>query len=170
MAAENQPPVFPISVQLGAAAVNGVHTDVAVLGFSNCVVVLVTQLASIGSLVRTTVSRLSGGAGCAGGAEHALDELSAAVDIPVDVKFLLGNPAAAAAASSLYQILAIDIAQRKRRQSPQDARPVILGVALDLPRAYKLPSAADDGDAPGMDAYAPVLGALATLVDECRVW
>ncbi|KAJ2768360.1 hypothetical protein IWQ56_002966 [Coemansia nantahalensis] len=170
MAVDTDPPAFPISVQLAAATINGVHTDAAVLGFSNCVVALVTQLASIGSLVHATVSRLSDGTVSA---EHALQELSCAADVPVDVRFLLGNTSASAA-SSLYQILAINIAQSKHCQSPRDARPVILGVALDLSRTYKLSLTAGGGDGdedtPDMAAHAPVLDALVSLVGECRVW
>ncbi|KAJ2161343.1 hypothetical protein GGF46_001521 [Coemansia sp. RSA 552] len=167
MAADSDPPAFPVSVKLGAAIVGGTHTDAAVLGFSNCVVVLLTQLASIGSLVQATVSRVADGSDY--DIEHAMECLSTTPDLPIDVRFLLGNGAGTAAAS-LYQILAMDITQRKHRQSPKDARPIILGTALDLPRAYKLPPVAEDADVADASAYAPVLSALAALAEECRVW
>ncbi|KAJ2779354.1 hypothetical protein H4R18_004058 [Coemansia javaensis] len=167
LAPEPAPPAFPVRVELAAATINGTHTDVAAIGFSGCVVVLATQLASIGSLVSAVVSRLPDGAASA---EHAATRLAGA-DVPVDVKFLLGSPAAASPAASLYQILAIDVAQRKRAQNPGDPRPVVLGVALDLPRAYKLPPGADAAAADDdPSAYAPVLRAVAELVDSCRVW
>ncbi|KAJ2795760.1 hypothetical protein H4R20_005768, partial [Coemansia guatemalensis] len=133
MVADIDPPAFPVSVNVAAAVVNDKHTDVAVLGFSNCVVILLTQLQSIGSLIQAVASRMADSTGPME-AEHIASKLSGIADLPVDLKFLLGNPSATTTASSLYQILAIELAQRKRHVSPNDARPIIVGVALDIPR------------------------------------
>ncbi|KAJ2479955.1 hypothetical protein IWW56_002761 [Coemansia sp. RSA 2131] len=161
---DSEPPVFPVSVKVAAAAIDNTHTDVAVLGFSNCIVILVTQLSSVGSLVQCVVSQLADTTLV--DPQHMADQLREA-SVPVDVKFLLGNPGACAA-SSLYQILATATSQRKHEQNPSDVRPVILGIGLDLPRAYKV-SSMDDG-MPDLGAFSSTMNALALLVDECRVW
>ncbi|KAJ1835672.1 hypothetical protein LPJ63_000951 [Coemansia sp. RSA 2711] len=161
------PPAFPVAVELAAACIDGTHTDVAVLGFSNCVVVLATQLASVACLVHAVTSRLADAADHAADPQRLADCLAA--DAPVDLRFLLGNPAASAA-SSLYQILATTVAQRKLHASPADARPVILGIGLRLPRSYNLPAADGHDSAADLPALSPTITALAELVDKCRVW
>ncbi|KAJ1893445.1 hypothetical protein LPJ66_005750 [Kickxella alabastrina] len=163
----------PVSANVSAATIDGVHTDVAVLGFANCVVALVTQLASVGSLIQAVVASNAAAAHSDPFADADADaeRLAASADIPVDVKFLLGNPSASPA-SSLYQILAIHASQLKHSQNPGDSRPLLLGVALRLPRDLSLPlHAADNSSAsPDMRAYMPLINAVAALVGECRVW
>ncbi|KAJ1931647.1 hypothetical protein FBU59_006642, partial [Linderina macrospora] len=90
---------FPIDIKVTAALINDVHTDVAVLGFANCIVVLITQLASVGSIIQAVTSRVSYNDGEFG-------DLSEVDDVPVDVKFVLGN-ANASKTASLYQICAM---------------------------------------------------------------
>ncbi|PIA19456.1 hypothetical protein COEREDRAFT_78811 [Coemansia reversa NRRL 1564] len=169
MIAAIDPPAFPVSVNIAAAVVNGKHTDIAVLGFSNCAVVLLTQLQSIGSLIQAIASRMTGSTEPVE-AEQVASRLAGISDLPVDLKFLLGNPPTATTASSLYQILAIELAQRKRQLSPNDARPIIIGVALDIPRVYKLSSTSDDDSVPDPSAFSALIGSLATLVDKHKVW
>ncbi|KAJ1893315.1 hypothetical protein LPJ66_005830 [Kickxella alabastrina] len=161
----------PVSANVSAATIDGVHTDVAVLGFANCVVALVTQLASVGSLIQAVVASNAAAAHSDPFADADAERLAASPDIPVDVKFLLGNPSASPA-SSLYQILAIHASQLKHSQNPGDSRPLLLGVALRLPRELSLPlHAADNGSASAdMRAYMPLIDAVAALVGECRVW
>ncbi|KAJ2456415.1 Leucyl aminopeptidase yscIV, partial [Coemansia sp. RSA 2336] len=174
MLADSDPPAFPVPVRLAAASINQVHTDVAVLGFSNCVVVLVTQLASVASLIRTTVSLLSDPAAfpaAEDAAPHSIsDQLSAAADVPVDIKFILGNPAGSAT-SSLYQILATTISQRKHQQAPDDPRPLILGVGLKLPRECSLSLSADDSPA-DISTFSSTINAPSmqpSIIDKCSL-
>ncbi|ORX64391.1 hypothetical protein DL89DRAFT_262428 [Linderina pennispora] len=75
---------FPVDVNVTAALIDDVHTDVAVLGFANCVVVLITQLASVGSIIQAVTSRVSYNDGEFG-------DLVEVDDVPVDIKFVLGN-------------------------------------------------------------------------------
>ncbi|KAJ1964416.1 hypothetical protein GGI12_001433 [Dipsacomyces acuminosporus] len=149
---EQTPVDFPVSVKVAAAVIDGIHTDVAALGFSNCVVVLVTQLASIGSIIQAVASHMS--AANSGGTyddpDLAIHQLEASTDVPVDIKFLLGN-ASSTAAGSIYQVLAMQIAQEKHRQNPVDERPLIVGIGLKL------------------QSSSPVL-AMANLTSRCRVW
>ncbi|KAJ2122296.1 hypothetical protein IW139_003157 [Coemansia sp. RSA 353] len=164
MALDSEPPVFPVSIKLTAARIDAKHTDVAVLGFSNCIVILVTQLSSVGSLVQCVVSQLADT--MLADPQHMADQLANEASVPVDIKFLLGNPGACAA-SSLYQILATFLSQRKHTQNPSDVRPVVLGIGLDLPREYKV--SIDDG-MPDLGAFSSTMNAVGALVDECRVW
>ncbi|KAJ2078995.1 hypothetical protein H4R24_004089 [Coemansia sp. RSA 988] len=163
------PPAFPVSANVSAAVVNGKHTDIVVLGFSNCVVVLLTQLQSIGSLIQAVASRMADSTESME-AEHVASKLSAISDLPVDLKFLLGNPSATTITSSLYQILAIELAQRKQHLSPNDTRPIIVGVALDISRACKFSSVFDDEIVAESSTFSTLVDALATLVGQCKVW
>ncbi|KAJ2823702.1 hypothetical protein IWW50_003659 [Coemansia erecta] len=183
MSTDTEPPVFPVSVKLAAAVIDNTHTDVAVLGFSNCVVILVTQLASVGCLVQTAVSQLADNSQdyyCSSSApdlnddpQNIADKLAAAAaassEIPVDVKFILGNPGSSAA-SSLYEILATAVSQRKHAQNPDDVRPTILGIGLNLPREYKISSTSDDGELADLGAFSSTISAVTALVDDCRAW
>ncbi|KAJ2501942.1 hypothetical protein GGH96_001468 [Coemansia sp. RSA 1972] len=161
MALDSEPPVFSVSVKQAAAVIDTKHTEVAAISFSNCIVILVTQLSSVGSIMQCTVSQL---ADTALDPENIVDRLES--NVPVDFKFLLGNPGACAA-SSLYQILATFLSQRKHKQNPSDVRPVVLGIGLDLPREYKVST---DGGMPDLGAFSATMNAVGTLVDECRVW
>ncbi|KAJ1725374.1 hypothetical protein LPJ53_000412 [Coemansia erecta] len=156
--------MFPVSTSCTAALINDIHTDVAVLGFANYVVVLVTQLQSIGSLVESVAS--------AAAAHADPDALSRSVqDVPVDVKFILGSSNASAPASSLYQILAIHLTQLKHAQNPADPRPLLLGVGLRLPRELTAPSSLDDhAELPDLSAYMPLIDAVGDVVSKCRPW
>ncbi|KAJ1785929.1 hypothetical protein LPJ59_006034 [Coemansia sp. RSA 2399] len=132
---ERQHIPFPVATKVAAGIIDGVHTDVTVLGFSNCVVVLVTQLSAVGSVLHAVASSLSnqGHEGSStnpfNDAESIVERLSSNVDIPVDIRFLLGNPAAASGVASLYQICAINITQRKLKRSPDDRLSTILETA-----------------------------------------
>ncbi|KAJ2787335.1 hypothetical protein GGI15_000819 [Coemansia interrupta] len=156
--------MFPVQTSCAAALIDGIHTDVAVLGFSNYVVVLVTQLQSIGSLMESVVS--------AAATHSDPDALSRSVqDIPVDVKFILGSQNASAPVSSLYQILAIHLSQLKHAQNPADQRPLLLGVGLSLPRELVAPSGLDDhAELPDLSAHMPIINAVGDTVSRCRPW
>ncbi|KAJ2707335.1 hypothetical protein FB645_000846 [Coemansia sp. IMI 203386] len=155
------------SVKVTAAVIDGVHTDVAVLGFSNCVVVLATQLSSIGSLIQAVISN------------NALTQQEQFADtetpfsehdLPVDVKFVLGN-SSATAASSLYEIMAIHATQLKHKQNPADHRPLLFGVALRLPREINSPTHdAEQSELTDLTKYTPVVNAVTAMVGDCRVW
>ncbi|KAJ2513002.1 hypothetical protein H4217_006579 [Coemansia sp. RSA 1939] len=170
---------FPVAAKVAAGVIDGLHTDVAVLGFSNCVIVLVSQLPSVGSILHAVTASLSNngheGDLCRSfdDAESIAAQLSGSDDIPVEIKFLLGNPGSVSSASSLYQIIAIHIAQSKSKQNPDDSRPILLGIGLKLPREYRLPAS---DDASGNDsicninAYKGTVDAIDQLVGQCRIW
>ncbi|KAJ1996414.1 hypothetical protein GGI25_000477 [Coemansia spiralis] len=169
---------FPIATKVTAGTIDGIHTDVAVLGFSNCIVVIVSQLPSIGSIVQSVVTSISG-QGHNGSGDNALDDEDSAVeqlsrtpDIPVEIKFVLGNPGTAFTVTSLYQICAIHITQLKHRQNAADSRPIVLGVGLKLPREHKklAPEEDLDGDAGDLAVYTGTIDMLVGLVSQCRVW
>lgn len=156
----------PVVVNTIAASIDGTQTDVAVLGFTDYVVVLVTQLASasIGSILQATNHASFDDA------EQAVEQLNdESADIAPDIKFVLGS-SNATAASSLYQIIATQLSQRRHRQSPSDSRPLILGIGLDLPRECMRPSSTTmehHGDLSVIYAYKPIVDAIASLVDQC---
>ncbi|KAJ1805152.1 hypothetical protein LPJ56_005438 [Coemansia sp. RSA 2599] len=158
-----------VSAKVAAAVIDGVHTDVAVLGFSNCVVVLATQLSSVGSLIQSVVSSNA----LAQQQEDQFadpEKLFSEHDLPVDVKFVLGN-SSATPASSLYEIMAIHATQLKHKQNPADGRPLLFGVALRLPREISGASrATEQEELPDLTVYTPLVNAITTMVGECRVW
>ncbi|KAJ2685225.1 hypothetical protein IWW39_004417 [Coemansia spiralis] len=158
---------FPVSAKVGAGIINNVHTDVAVLGFSNCVVAIVTQLVSVGSIIKAVgTSAAASTQDAFYDAQLAVDQLSTSADIPVEVKFVLGS-SSATAASSLYQVLATHIYQHRREKDPLDSRPLIIGIGLRLPREYKLSQLDDDAGQPDLGEFLVTMQAIAGLVDEC---
>ncbi|KAJ1844892.1 hypothetical protein LPJ73_005023 [Coemansia sp. RSA 2703] len=166
--------MFPVSTSCAAAIINGIHTDVAVLGFSNYIVVLVTQLQSIATLVESVISNAAVASATAAAADSDSDPDApphSLQDIPVDVKFILGSSNASAPVSSLHQILAIHISQLKHAQNPADPRPLLLGVGLRLPRDLVAPPTLDDhADLPDLSTYMPLIDAITTIVSEHRPW
>ncbi|KAI8324056.1 hypothetical protein GQ54DRAFT_82261 [Martensiomyces pterosporus] len=169
---------FPVSVRVAAASIDGIHTDVAVVGFSNCVVVLITQLSSIGSIIQAVSSYVSNSSsnGAFDNPDSAADQLDADPDIPVDIKFVLGN-ASTTTAASIYQVLAMQIAQQKHKQNPLDGRPLVVGIGLRLAHKHIASSLSEyDGDDGSTDALAEVarfsatIEACAALVSECHAW
>ncbi|KAJ2864909.1 hypothetical protein GGH94_002613 [Coemansia aciculifera] len=158
---------FPVSAKVVAGVIANVHTDVAVLGFSNCVVAIVTQLASVGSIIQAVgMSSAASNQNALYDAQSTVEQLATSADIPIEVKFVLGN-SSTTAASSLYQVLATHIYQHRREQDPLDDRPLILGVGLELPREYKTSLLDDDVDQPDLGAFMLTMSAVAALVDEC---
>ncbi|KAJ1999150.1 hypothetical protein H4R26_005181, partial [Coemansia thaxteri] len=158
---------FPVSIKTSAATINGIHTDVAVLGFTNCVVVIITQLASVASIIQAVgTSIVTGGQGTFDDAQAVVEHLASCSEIPVEVKFVLGN-SSATATCSLYQALATHIFQHRRGRDPMDSRPLTIGIGLDLPREFKLPLYEDSISLPQPGGFMPVVDAIAALVDDC---
>ncbi|KAJ2747426.1 hypothetical protein GGI20_000565 [Coemansia sp. BCRC 34301] len=158
---------FPVSAKVTAGIINGTHTDVAVLGFANLVVVVVAQLASIGSIMHAVQASAAASIQCSMyDAQSTVEQLTISSDIPVELKFVLGS-SSATTASSLYQALATHIFQHRREKDPLDVRPLILGIGLDLPREYKLPPSDDDAVQPDSSAFRVMMCNVAALVDEC---
>ncbi|KAJ1644894.1 hypothetical protein J3B02_004811 [Coemansia erecta] len=155
-----------VSAKVAAAVIDGVHTDVAVLGFSNCIVVLATQLSSVGSLIQSVISS---NAFTQQDQFADPEKLLSEHDLPVDVRFVLGN-ASATPSSSLYEIMAIHATQLKHKQNPSDGRPLLFGVALRLPREISGLSRSLEAELPDLTAYTPLVNAITTMVGECRVW
>ncbi|KAJ2333262.1 hypothetical protein GGI00_002414 [Coemansia sp. RSA 2681] len=158
---------FPVSAKVAAGLINGTHTDAVVLGFSNCVVVIVTQLASVGSIMHaigTSAAVSNQGSIC--DAQSMVDQLTNSAEVPVEIKFVLGN-SSATAASSLYQVLATHILQHRREKDPLDGRPLVLGIGLALPREYKLPLLDDDAGQPDSSEFGLTMRSIAALVDAC---
>ncbi|KAJ2907946.1 hypothetical protein GGI21_003377 [Coemansia aciculifera] len=159
---------FPVSAKVAAGNINGIHTDAAVLEFSNYVVVIVTQLASVGSIIQAVgMSAAVGNQGSVSwDAQSAVEHLSNSAEIPVEIKFILGS-SGATTASSLYQVLATDIFQHRHEKDPLDSRPLILGFGLDLPRNYKLSPLDDSADQPDPSEFRQTMQSVAALVDHC---
>ncbi|KAJ2816002.1 hypothetical protein GGI24_005862 [Coemansia furcata] len=166
----NSQSTFPVLAKVAAGLINDTHTDVAVLEFSNCVVAIITQLASVGSIIQAVGASVASASASDQDAfydaQPTVEQLATGANIPVEVKFVLGN-SSATAASSLYQVLATHIFQHWRGKNMSDGRPLILGIGLELPREYKLSLLDDDVGQLNLGKFMLTMRAVAALVDAC---
>ncbi|ORX89766.1 hypothetical protein K493DRAFT_266626, partial [Basidiobolus meristosporus CBS 931.73] len=115
----SQKAAFPIQYKQAARTINGVFTEMLTLGFSNRILVIVSQFGKIGSLLHTTL---------ASPPSNEFSSVETSSEPVANTQYLLG-----ANTEPIYQIYASQISTSISRMRPTEARPVILGLALQNP-------------------------------------
>ncbi|KAK9721885.1 hypothetical protein K7432_003070 [Basidiobolus ranarum] len=121
MAQNNTP--FPIKYKQTARTINGVFTEMITFGFSNKIVVIISQFGKIGSLLHTTLASPPS-------SEFSSVEVSS--EPVANTQFLLG-----ANTEPIYQIYASQVSTNISLMRPTESRPVLLGLALKNPSEDK---------------------------------
>ncbi|SAM05087.1 hypothetical protein [Absidia glauca] len=106
---------FPVVNKRTAISINDCHTEILLTSYSDKIFIVVTQYGRIGSLIQTTLD----------GPAHLAQNPAAA---PTTSQFLLGE--SIGPQSDLYTLYATSISQAIAAMNPNEARPVLLGIAL----------------------------------------
>ncbi|KAG0231175.1 hypothetical protein BGW42_000407 [Actinomortierella wolfii] len=163
---------FPLKNKQAAAIVNDKHTEVLATAFADKILVIISQYGKVGSLIHTTVDNPQ--------------ELQQTTYSPYDPAyseardgsnlrlattnstFLLGAGSSMSKKAQLYQVYASHLAQMIVHQNPQENRPIVFSLALDI---------REPSDAQGSSAFEEerrkdkrVFEEVVRLVNQCRVW
>ncbi|GAO49393.1 hypothetical protein SAICODRAFT_68448 [Saitoella complicata NRRL Y-17804] len=150
----------PVQTRQAARFIDGKHTECLVYGFADRIMVLVTDSGKIGQMLSVSLETSSLVPPPPLGAEH-LDLLPPSHITP---KYMLG--ASNTPRGELGQLYAVHIASLVASQNPDEARTVIVGLALSTNvRGYDY----EDTEIMGAKERSRFLDVL-ELVAKCKVW
>ncbi|RKP38384.1 hypothetical protein BJ085DRAFT_37890 [Dimargaris cristalligena] len=156
---------FPVPIEQACILIAGNPTDIVVLGFSNRIVVLVTQLDNIGSLLMTQLAS-SAENPMISAPMHNSDGSKdlAESSVPIDTRFILGTPGDPAL-GMIYQLLATQITNTIYQANRYDGRQLLLGISLKDHRTLT-----QRNDTTSGNQLRETLGPLVEAIKQCRVW
>ncbi|KAI8868583.1 hypothetical protein GQ42DRAFT_164039 [Ramicandelaber brevisporus] len=119
---------FPVKFAQAADVVQGVHTDVAVLGFTNRIVVIVTQLSNIASIITCQLPQPARVAAMASAALSAPGQNADVDTNTIATRFLLGH--GIDDRTMLNEIYATHLTAEIAGAALNDTRPVLCAISL----------------------------------------
>ncbi|KAJ1969975.1 hypothetical protein H4R35_006003 [Dimargaris xerosporica] len=147
---------FPVAVRQAQGLVGDCPTDVLALGFSNQIVVHVTQLPSIGVLSQITLEQPT--------QPSALNTMADEhPSIPLQTQYLLGSPSNATL-NTIYDLFATHIMTAVQQTTPTETRPLLLGLS------FKDHTHWAQSDTVDRARLQQTLSQVAQLVKSCQVW
>ncbi|KAJ1659063.1 hypothetical protein IWQ61_001805 [Dispira simplex] len=151
---------FPVKFRQAQISVQGHPTEIITMGFSNRLVVLVTQLGNLGTLLSASFDSST--------SSYPLPLLGETGDItdttpPNSLFYVLGRPNDTVL-TMIYQQLATHILGTIHQSNPNDRRPLLLGISL---KDHKHLANAESGDKHLVRA---TLDDLAAAVQANQVW
>ncbi|PVU94637.1 hypothetical protein BB559_002947 [Furculomyces boomerangus] len=174
--------MFPVEIKQNALLIDGCRTESLIFGYSNAIVILITQCNNIGSLMKITLDISDSKRGFGFNRrknyqdEDEEEEDSEVIQIlPHTIKFLLGNPVGSQR-GDLYNVYASRLAQVIYTNSPHEKRSIYLGLSLKSKKlSGSLNAAGDDENKlfSGSEDFVKqkeALKLIEELVEKCKVW
>ncbi|KAF9135378.1 hypothetical protein BGW39_003175 [Mortierella sp. 14UC] len=151
---------FPLINRQAARTIQGRHTEVLVVSFSDKILILVSQYGKVGSLIHTTVD------------QQSLTQSTATGDLDLastSSSFLLGAGSSTSKKTQLYQVYASHISQMIQHQNPMETRPVVLSLALAI-QEPDVERSGGEGEKEDRLRDRELFENVVELVNECCVW